>query len=240
MLFSIIHVNLHKRRFFFRNQCDLNWFELIFSKSMWLINYQQRSCWQSPFFAELSHFLYTFFGFVAKQFLHEVLTKNSLEQWFSTFHGLWSASRLSTLVTPCSSIGFCNITAEIFSKGLCSWPPEDRSVVLKGAQCLGWETLVWNHTRKVCRLWFSFALLLWLHCCCSNIVAVFIIVTRAGTELSPSSCKGPPGSSKAGLGFCKTDLRSTYLRKVRYVRSCRNQSISKPVVNCRLNVLKLY
>jgi len=29
---------------------------------------------------------------------------------------------------PCSSTGFCNITAELFSKGLCWWPPENRSV----------------------------------------------------------------------------------------------------------------
>jgi len=31
--------------------------------------------------------------------------------------------RLSTLVASCSSVGFCNITAELSSKGLCSWPP---------------------------------------------------------------------------------------------------------------------
>jgi len=30
--------------------------------------------------------------------------------------------RLSTLVAPCSSIGFCDITAKLFSKGLCWWP----------------------------------------------------------------------------------------------------------------------
>ena len=35
---------------------------------------------------------------------------------------------LSTLVIPCSSIGFCNITAELFRKDLGSWPPENRSV----------------------------------------------------------------------------------------------------------------
>jgi len=31
--------------------------------------------------------------------------------------------RLPTLVAPCSSIGFCNITAELYSKGLSLWPP---------------------------------------------------------------------------------------------------------------------
>jgi len=40
--------------------------------------------------------------------------------------------RLSTLVAPCSSIGFCNITAELFSKGLCSWTPKNRYVAFKG------------------------------------------------------------------------------------------------------------
>ena len=34
----------------------------------------------------------------------------------------------STLLAPCPSLGFCNVTAELFSKGLCSWPPENRSV----------------------------------------------------------------------------------------------------------------
>jgi len=42
--------------------------------------------------------------------------------------------RLPTLVAPCSSIGFCNITAELFSKGLCSWSPGNRSVVPNGSR----------------------------------------------------------------------------------------------------------
>ena len=48
--------------------------------------------------------------------------------------------RLSTLVISCSSIGFCNITAELqylVSKGLCSWPPENCSVAPRGGRGLG-------------------------------------------------------------------------------------------------------
>ena len=41
----------------------------------------------------------------------------SLSWFVAPFH------RLSTLVVPCPSIGFCNITAELFSRGLCSCPP---------------------------------------------------------------------------------------------------------------------
>jgi len=44
--------------------------------------------------------------------------------------------RNPTLVVPCSSIGFCNITAELFSKGLCSWPLGNRSVVPNGGRGL--------------------------------------------------------------------------------------------------------
>jgi len=50
--------------------------------------------------------------------------------------------RLSTLVAPCSSIGFCNITPQLFSKGLSSWPPENRTVASKGCRGPDWETLV--------------------------------------------------------------------------------------------------
>jgi len=42
--------------------------------------------------------------------------------------------RLSTLVAPCPSIRFCNITAALFSKGLCSWPLQNRSVAPKGGR----------------------------------------------------------------------------------------------------------
>jgi len=38
--------------------------------------------------------------------------------------------RLSTLVAPCSSERFCNIIAELCNKGLCLWPPGNRSVIL--------------------------------------------------------------------------------------------------------------
>jgi len=39
--------------------------------------------------------------------------------------------RLSTLVVLCLSIAFCQITAELFSKCLCSWPPENYSMAPK-------------------------------------------------------------------------------------------------------------
>jgi len=44
--------------------------------------------------------------------------------WFVT-----PLQRLRALLAPCSTTGFCNITAELFSKGVCSWPPGNRSVV---------------------------------------------------------------------------------------------------------------
>jgi len=34
----------------------------------------------------------------------------------------------------CLCFGFCNITAELSHKGLCSWPPENRSVDPKGGR----------------------------------------------------------------------------------------------------------
>ena len=37
-------------------------------------------------------------------------------------------------VNTCSSIGFCNITAELFSKGLCLWPQKNWSVAAMGAE----------------------------------------------------------------------------------------------------------
>jgi len=42
--------------------------------------------------------------------------------------------RLSILVAPCPSIGFCNITAEVVSEGLYSWPPENPCVAPKGGR----------------------------------------------------------------------------------------------------------
>ena len=43
----------------------------------------------------------------------------------------WFVASFQRLVAPCSSIGFCNIRAELFSKGHCSWPPGNRSVAPK-------------------------------------------------------------------------------------------------------------
>ena len=65
--------------------------------------------------------------------------------WFGRCHEtvvlnlLWFVApfqRLPTLVDPCSSIEYCNITAELFSKSLCSWPPGNRSVVPNGGRGL--------------------------------------------------------------------------------------------------------
>jgi len=55
--------------------------------------------------------------------------------------------RLPTLVAPYSSIEFCNITAELFSKGLCSWSPGNRSVVPNG--CRGLR--LWNPQKAFAR-----------------------------------------------------------------------------------------
>jgi len=49
--------------------------------------------------------------------------------WFAA-----SFQKLSTLVAPSSSIGFCNITAELLSTGICSWSPENRSVAPKAGR----------------------------------------------------------------------------------------------------------
>jgi len=55
-----------------------------------------------------------------------------LVQWFSTFHGLWSPSPFNWRIINIVTLGFCNITAELFSKSLCSWwPPENYSVAPK-------------------------------------------------------------------------------------------------------------
>jgi len=67
---------------------------------------------------------------------------NDIAQKFSIFHGLWSPSKDCQHLCPCSSIGFFNITAELFSKGLYSWSPENRFVAPEGAEGPGWETLV--------------------------------------------------------------------------------------------------
>jgi len=40
------------------------------------------------------------------------------------------------------ALGLCNITVKLPSKGLCSWPPENRSVAPRGAKGSVWETLV--------------------------------------------------------------------------------------------------
>jgi len=40
------------------------------------------------------------------------------------------------------TLGLCNITAKLTSEGLCSGPPENRSVVPKEGRGPVWETLV--------------------------------------------------------------------------------------------------
>ena len=53
-------------------------------------------------------------------------------QWFSTFHGLWPPSPVNwRIINNIVTLGFCNITIELFSKSLCSCPPENRSVAPK-------------------------------------------------------------------------------------------------------------
>jgi len=51
--------------------------------------------------------------------------QNNLAQRFSIYHGLWSPSKDCQHLWPCSSIGFCNITAELFNKSLYSWSPRE-------------------------------------------------------------------------------------------------------------------
>jgi len=59
-------------------------------------------------------------------------------QWLHEFLGAHRAVILnfSWLVAPCSSIRFCNITAELFSKGRWSWLLANRSVAPRGAEGL--------------------------------------------------------------------------------------------------------
>jgi len=57
---------------------------------------------------------------------------NRLDQWFSAFHCLWRPSKDCQHLCPCSSIGIFNIKAELFSKDVCSWPAENRSMVPLG------------------------------------------------------------------------------------------------------------
>ena len=77
------------------------------------------------------------------------VTPSSIQLWLSipvVLNLAWFVApfqRLSTLVAHCSSIGFCNITAELFGKGLCSWPPENRSMAPKGAEGPSWETWIY-------------------------------------------------------------------------------------------------
>ena len=93
----------------------------------------------------LSHTL--FFSFSFSEDLKSASTNISLDQRFlkNYFDLSWSQAvvlnlswfvapfqRLSTLVVPCSPIGFYNITTELLSKGLCWWFPENRSVARKG------------------------------------------------------------------------------------------------------------
>jgi len=40
------------------------------------------------------------------------------------------------------TLGLCNITAKLTSEGLCSWPPENRSVAPRRGERPVWETPV--------------------------------------------------------------------------------------------------
>jgi len=51
-------------------------------------------------------------------------------QRFSSFHGLWLPFKDSQHLWPL--LIFFNITAALFSNGLCLWPPENFSVVPRG------------------------------------------------------------------------------------------------------------
>jgi len=66
------------------------------------------------------------------RYLHVSLTSRPVVLNLSWFVALFQ--RLSILLASSSWTGFCNVTAEIFSKGLCSWPTEDRSVPPKGGR----------------------------------------------------------------------------------------------------------
>jgi len=82
-----------------------------------------------------------------------VLPGKPLSHWFSTYYGLWPPSKDSQhLWTPAHqlnalsltlncTLGFHDITAEVFNKGLCSWLTGNRSVAPEGP---GWETLGWG------------------------------------------------------------------------------------------------
>jgi len=41
------------------------------------------------------------------------------------------------------TLGLCNITVKLPSKGRCSWGPENRSVAPKWAEGIVWETLAY-------------------------------------------------------------------------------------------------
>jgi len=58
-----------------------------------------------------------YFGIVPK-----LLDSKCAMQWFSTFHGLWPRSPFIWRIINIVTLGFCNITAELISKSLCSWP----------------------------------------------------------------------------------------------------------------------
>jgi len=59
---------------------------------------------------------------------------HGLGQWFSTFHGLWPPSPFYWRIINIFTLAFRNITAELISKSLCSWPPENRSMTPNGAR----------------------------------------------------------------------------------------------------------
>ena len=48
----------------------------------------------------------------------------ALAHWFSNFHEPWPLIGEYLYIVP---LGLCNVTANLHSEGLCSWPPENRS-----------------------------------------------------------------------------------------------------------------
>jgi len=53
-----------------------------------------------------------------------------------SFHRLWPPSPFKCLIINIVTLGFCNITAELFSESICSWPPELVRVPHGGSRAL--------------------------------------------------------------------------------------------------------
>jgi len=94
------------------------------------------------------------------------MSRNSVSQssWF-----VLPFQRLPRLVALCSSIRFSNITTELFSKGLCSWPPGNRSVVPNGGRGLR----LWNPVIKTFACQNTRSKLFWYY----DKVTLFIILS---------------------------------------------------------------